>query len=385
MALTMKTQIIHIVGSMDCGGIQEVIINLVTNVDRSLMEPIVLYYAPGPNIERLNRLGVKHYLIAGTTSIGRAYHTWRQIRRFPKALVQTHYTMLAVFIAKVAGHKVLETVHNTYWWFGKSILKRMAYSSILQIADRVSCVSEYVYKYTNDTFWFKHSKALAIRNTVPDDRTKATSTRSEARKRLKIPEGTVTLGALSTISEQKRLLEIINTFKKVNEKYPETCLIIPGDLSKNKEYADKLKAAANELNVIFTGRVNEIADLLMAYDIFISASEFEGGQLNLVEAMAAGLAIVSTKVGMADEVLGETKAGLLVPRDDLSLLFEEICHVVGSETLRRDLGETAKHVHSTKLNNESMISRYEAVYQELMQTPCAAKTNEPPVLNLKGH
>jgi glycosyltransferase involved in cell wall biosynthesis len=71
-------------------------------------------------------------------------------------------------------------------------------------------------------------------------------------------------------------------------------------------------------SVRFTGHLTDIAPALRASDLFVLPSRSEGYSLALLEALTAGLPIVSTRVGIAPEVIVEGRNGTLVDRDDAS-------------------------------------------------------------------
>jgi len=68
--------------------------------------------------------------------------------------------------------------------------------------------------------------------------------------------------------------------------------------------------------VVFTGYVRDVPAVLAALDVIVCASHEEGFGLAVVEAIAAGVPVVSTRCGGPDDVIEHGLTGLLVPVDD---------------------------------------------------------------------
>ena len=91
--------------------------------------------------------------------------------------------------------------------------------------------------------------------------------------------------------------------------------------------------------VRFAGQVADMAALLREHEVFVLPSESEGLPLCILEAMACGLAVVATRVGGIPEIVEEGKNGLLVDPGEPAQLTESLQKLIGSEELRRELGE----------------------------------------------
>ncbi len=107
----------------------------------------------------------------------------------------------------------------------------------------------------------------------------------------------------------------IKVLEKLKKDYPlaELCMVGPekdGSLQKCREYAEK-----HELKVIFTGKLKkkEWAKVSEKYDIFLNSTNIDNTPISVIEAMALGLAIVSTDVGGMKDLIDHQENGVLVP------------------------------------------------------------------------
>ena len=84
-----------------------------------------------------------------------------------------------------------------------------------------------------------------------------------------------------------------------------------------------------------------LADLLRSADIFVFPSLFEGFSSALLEGMAAGLAIVTTRAGAAQDLLEHERDALLIPYADAAALAAAVLRLLDNAPLRRELGAAA--------------------------------------------
>jgi glycosyltransferase involved in cell wall biosynthesis len=104
----------------------------------------------------------------------------------------------------------------------------------------------------------------------------------------------------------------------------------------------------------------ELLDYFAAADAFVLPTLLEGFGIPLVEAMAAGLPLVTTSGGSAGEVAGE--AGLVVPPGDSQELAAALDRVLTEPDLRRQLGEHGRQRARDIFDLEQMAAGIEAVY-----------------------
>lgn len=189
-------------------------------------------------------------------------------------------------------------------------------------------------------------------------------------KRAKKKNGVKQLLFVGRISPEKGLHVLLDAFKKVVSRYPQTQLIIVGPqgsapiefivaLSDNQKVSGlalfyhesyvphlqrKLPSSVAD-QVFFTGFVTR-RKLISHYqntDVFIFPSVWdEPFGMPLIEAMATGVPVVATRVGGIKEIVEEGKTGILVEPSDASALSEAIRHLFSHENLRKKMGKTAR-------------------------------------------
>jgi glycosyltransferase involved in cell wall biosynthesis len=97
-------------------------------------------------------------------------------------------------------------------------------------------------------------------------------------------------------------------------------------------------------------------------DVFVSASETESFGLAIVEAMAAGTAVVATETEGAREVIDDRKTGVLVPIGDVQTIAESVCELLRDPEKRRDLASRAREAANARFSLKRMVDEIEKVY-----------------------
>lgn len=125
--------------------------------------------------------------------------------------------------------------------------------------------------------------------------------------------------------------------------------------------------------VNFLGLRLDVAELLSRSHVFVLASNWEGFPLTTLEAMRAGLPVVSTAVGGTAEAIDHNRTGFLVQRADSAGLRDALRRLIEQPDLRLRFGINGRERFLRRFDLESMARATLAVYSELVrETPCAS-------------
>ena len=117
----------------------------------------------------------------------------------------------------------------------------------------------------------------------------------------------------------------------------------------------------------FLGVRADVADILRASDVFVLSSRVEGNPLSVMEAMAAGLPVVSTAVGGVPELVQEGATGLLVPSEDAGALAQAMQALVDDPVRRQAMGEAARQHAVAHFDIRHTVRGYEQLYESLLK------------------
>lgn len=167
------------------------------------------------------------------------------------------------------------------------------------------------------------SKVTVLENSIDFDRFAGESTLADqARRTMKIEEGCFVFGAVGRLEITKGIRYLIEAFALVHRDFPQTRLVLLGEGRFRGEYEQQVSDLGLEDRVRFLGFQPNIPQLLHGLDAFVMASIAEGMPRGILEAMAAGVPCVATRVGGIPEILGDGRFGILAGPADPNALAE---------------------------------------------------------------
>ncbi|SES77323.1 Glycosyltransferase involved in cell wall bisynthesis [Methanococcoides vulcani] len=161
---------------------------------------------------------------------------------------------------------------------------------------------------------------------------------------LKSKNGFIHILFAGYLAKEKGIYDILDSIPHVLQKHNNARFVFAGIEEKLGEF-DKIKKYASELNIdnntFFLGMLSkqEMVDTYKKSNIFILPSYIEGLPISILEAMAAGLPIISTPVGGIPEVIVDGENGFLITPGDSLELANKIIELIGSLKLRMMMGE----------------------------------------------
>lgn len=172
--------------------------------------------------------------------------------------------------------------------------------------------------------------------------------------------------AVGRLCYQKHFDALIKAWRIVADKYPDWTLDIWGGNGSLYNELHNLITSLNLGNTVFLrGETPDISEKMAESSMIISTSIFEGMPLVLLEALAAGLPIITFnyKYG-ADEIVTEGENGYIVQQDDLAALAERIGRLITNEELRMMMGEKS-YAASQKFLPEVIASQWMELFKSL--------------------
>ena len=139
-------------------------------------------------------------------------------------------------------------------------------------------------------------------------------------------------------------LMAVKVFMKIKTIFPNAKICMVGP-KKDNSYSKTLKFAKNNnIEVLFTGKLSkeEWIDLSKDYNVFINTTHFDNTPISVIEAMALGLPVVSTKVGGIPYLLEHNVNALLVNDDDIDEMTNQINRLFTEANLAKRLSENGK-------------------------------------------
>ncbi len=191
--------------------------------------------------------------------------------------------------------------------------------------------------------------------------------REAARQEMGVGVNDFVILQVARLDYLKDHLTAIRTFERVLRRRPDSWLVLVGEgpefpiiqsLVVEKNLTDR---------VLFLGLRSDIPRLLAASDLFLLTSISEGIPVTLIEAMAAGLPIVSTDVGGVGEVVENGKSGLLAPSGDDASLANCVVELVENRDLCWQMGRSGQRRAEMMFSESQMHAGYRQLYEEMLR------------------
>jgi glycosyltransferase involved in cell wall biosynthesis/GT2 family glycosyltransferase len=208
-----------------------------------------------------------------------------------------------------------------------------------------------------------------IRNCVDIDKYAFSAEgRSRVRREFNVTDDQFLVGTVARFSFQKGHEFTIEAIPKILEAFPQTRFLFVGDGPEHDRLSARIRQQQLEPYVFFAGVREDIAGVLSALDLFLLTSIFEGLPLSILEAMAAGLPVIATRVSGTPEAVLHNLTGLLIPRADSSAVSNAVIELLGKPQLRRWMGEQGRALVRQQFNKSFMVKQVEDIYDNLIAT-----------------
>jgi glycosyltransferase involved in cell wall biosynthesis len=180
---------------------------------------------------------------------------------------------------------------------------------------------------------------------------------------LGIPPNHLIAGMIGRFARQKGHAYFIEAARCVAERQPTVHFLFVGDGELRRRIERNIVSAGLRDRFTVMGEHEDVPSLLPAFDLVVLPSLWEGLPYALLEAMAAGKAIVASRVGGMADVIEDGVNGLLVPPGDPSALAGAMLKVLENGELRSNMGERAAETLRHRYGADGMMGRLEQVYE----------------------
>jgi glycosyltransferase involved in cell wall biosynthesis len=253
--------------------------------------------------------------------------------------------------------------HEQTWSFeGNPARKFVDRHLISRRADAFLCVSSEDRRRMIEIERIDPQKIHFVPNAVP---IRAPTPGRDLRSELGVSPQKTVVGSVCVLRDQKALDVLIRAVGLLASSFPNLLTLIVGD---GPERA-RLEALIAELGlgdrVSMLGQRTDVPDLLAAFDIAASSSDFEGTPLAVIEYMGAGLPVVATRVGGVPDLVDDGVEGRLVPRRDPAAFAEALAGLLTDPRAAVAMGERGRERQRAEFDVRVAADRIGSLYESL--------------------
>ena len=356
--------------STTLGGGERAVLQLASHLPEHGFQASILTFLLDPESPALKMTTAPIYLLPlrrtyGIGALQAALQLRQFIRREGVVIVHTVFESSDLW----AGFVTRATSRAKLVWSRRDlgILRKpkhnIAYHLMARIPHAVVAVSEKVRQYCIHTDGMNPARVHTVYNGLNIERFVNTRNRSR---------GGQLVISVGNIRRVKGHDIFIRAAAIIAQRFPRARFSIAGEVLE-PQYFQELLMLINSLGLAdrfhFEGGVTDLPSFLAEADIFVLPSRSEGFSNALIEAMAASLPVVATRVGGNPEAVEDGVTGLLVPPEDPDALADALQELLSDSERSWAMGEAGRRLAIRVFSSDRVVNQVAEIYHRLLSTP----------------
>jgi N-acetyl-alpha-D-glucosaminyl L-malate synthase BshA len=235
----------------------------------------------------------------------------------------------------------------------------------IEKSDRITAVSSYLREETCRAFGCEGLEIDVIHNFIDPD----LYNREKYPPLLKNQFGRSKpiLMHVSNFRAVKRVRDVIRIYSEVNREVP-SVLVMIGDGPDRPAAEEEARMLGLEESVSFLGKLDQIAPLLAAADLFLLPSASESFGLSALEALASGVPVVGTNAGGLPEVVRDGETGILCAVGDVPGMAAASLEILQHPARWAEMSKLAAEDARARFSRDAIVTQYESLYRQSLPT-----------------
>jgi glycosyltransferase involved in cell wall biosynthesis len=383
--MTDRIRVLHVITRMIVGGAQENTLETVCGLDPAEFETeLVCGPQTGPEgslIEEARRRGAQ---VRIEPSLVREFSPLRDglaLQRLTRLMrdgrydiVHTHSSKAGILGRLAAGRAripgVVHTVHGWPFRPNQPAPLRAFYVALERLAaartDRFVAVTSRDIDKGVKAGVAGPDRFEVVRSAIDMGRfAGAADTRSRTRDSWGFGPEVEVVGTVTRLSPQKAPLDFVAAAAEIASKRPDVGFVVVGDGPLRSEVERAVRMHGLEWRFRLLGIQRDVPELLSGMDLFLHSSLWEGLPRAIVQAMAAGVPVVTTAVDGSSEIVVDGETGRLVPPGDLSAMARAALASLDDPGGRARCAATARAAVGREFDLPTMLARLAQLYRAL--------------------
>jgi glycosyltransferase involved in cell wall biosynthesis len=234
------------------------------------------------------------------------------------------------------------------------------------LGDAVIATSPAEHEHARTVLGIPARKLFLVPNGIEPTAKEIGEGRGKLRQAWGVQDDEIIIGTVGRFVPQKAPEVLLQAFARVAQQQRNARLVMVGDGPLRKSLERKAAELGISQAVILPGYVDS-PQVMAAFDLFVLSSRYEGFPYVLLEALAAGLPLVTTEVGGAEMTVEPGRNGFVVPVDDERTLADRLCRVLRNpdELVRMGAISSAK---VREFSVSSMVEKTLDLYEALLDS-----------------
>ena len=389
-----KTKIVHLVGSLNPGGVQTYILNLSNydNINNIRREVWTVYQKKGfLYTEFLKKnINISSCLIIPEDKNWRPYFLWKWLRYFASVfyflrlfrklkvsnpdlvILDEPVRMLTqFFILRLLNIPMIWNIHAENSLTKNKTLFKWMYKYLLKKKLTIISVSKYILSknlsYMKDCFYPNFENIPIVHATVDLNKFLSINKKLNMNNR---KEDSIILGSIGRLNWAKGYDLLIQALYKIKEEHPNFYLKIAGDGPFRNMLEDMIDKYYLRENILILGELhyNDIPGFLLSIDLYIQPSISEGSPITIKEAMASSLPILASTAGGIPEIIEHNKTGILFENENTFELEKGLKKIITMDkSIRYRMGLKARESSLKQFDIKKTAQTLNNIYNTILK------------------
>jgi len=370
-----QLRVFHMANSLETGGSEHQMVEIACRQKARGQEITVgCLSRKGPLLDVLAQagIGVSEFnpegRLVGLAGIRQIIRLTAFLRRHRVDVFQSHdlySTLLGVPAAWLARVPVIISSRRdlaSWWWYTRR--NRRILRHIQNFSSRIIANSQAVEDFLVREDGFDRRQIRVVRNGVDFKRfANATGDREKLFPNLEREDRLIAVVANMNV-KSKGHSDLIAAGQEICQEFPGAKFLCIGDGIERRELERTVEELRLRNHFLFLGRRDDVPNILACCDLFVLPSWAEGLPNSVLEAMAAGVPVVATRVGGIPEIIADGVGGLLVPAQDSRALAAAIAQLLRDPQRAQRFAEVAQERASTEFSYERLLAALDRLYRE---------------------
>ena len=363
-----KKNILHLINSLEPEGAQTLLLNMLQFFNLKKYNIIVAYLHKNGtalhNIEIPSKIKIIDLSIEGKINVFVLFKIVQIIKDEKIDIIHTHLVhsgILGKIARKLTGVRyVISTRHYCYATKANSLLYRIE-DKLTKNCTVVIAISEAVKKHLLRNRILREEKIIVIHNGI--NTTSFLPVSDINRKK----NDYIIIGTIGRLHPAKGYPILLKAFKIVLKEFGNVRLEIVGDGPSRKSLMNLAENLEISSYVIWHGSIPHygVIQNLYRWDLFVLSSKWEGFGLAAVEAMAAGLAVVASKVDGIIEIVDDGQTGYLFENNDYDDMAFKMKALLKDPNKRKTMGKNGREKVLRQFSIQQTVLKTEEIYDSL--------------------
>jgi glycosyltransferase involved in cell wall biosynthesis len=365
-------RIVYVIDSLETGGAERHLVRLVGGLLQSgeWHPSVYCLNRAGMFVQAMEEMGVevagpaRHWSWTPAHFARSWWSLYRYMRRERPDIAHCYLVlggMLGTLAARIAGvDHVISTRRGVYRFHGRQLwFYRVASAISDRCSDVVIAVSDAARQKAIEE-GTPAAKLVTVRNSITPP------VRSEQLERTL--RGLPVFGTVGTLRAIKGHRFLLDAIPSVLEALPHARFVVVGDGPERARLEQQARTLDIAAHVDFLGHCDNVRNLVSQFDVFVLPSLSDAMPNAVLEAMAAGVPVVATRVDGVPEVIDDGISGVLVEAASSADLARALICLGRDDTVRRQFGDAAREIVTTRFNVRRELAETEAVYASLARS-----------------